>query len=306
MSRPVVKPTDTRQAAEIISFGRGRFRPRARLIRTIGAELISSEIVAVLELVRNSYDADARRVQIRFASPHVPEEASLEILDDGHGMSQEVLLGPWLEPATDFKVSGGPSPHGGERSPRGRRRLGSKGVGRFAAQRLGRHLMVRTSTGRRPTALEADFDWNRLDRGDRYLDQLTIPWREVRSRSGRWHGTSLLIESLRDRWVPARFDRLRLALSRLLGPGLGANPFAIGLAIDGSVEQIRPAIDQLPPMYAIRGKVTSGGRARITYTDIFGVEEHWERSVLWPSAGQTSGSFAFRINAWDLDREALG
>lgn len=306
MPRQAVKRAETRPTAEIISFGRGRFRPRARLIRTIGAELISSEIVAVLELVRNSYDADARRVQIRFGSPHLPEEASLEILDDGHGMSQEVLLGPWLEPATDFKAVRGSGPHGGERSPRGRRRLGSKGVGRFAAQRLGRQLMVRTSTGSRPTMLEADFDWDRLDRGDKYLDQLTVPWREVRSRSGRWHGTSLAIGSLRDRWVPARFDRLRLALSRLLGPGLGANPFAIELAVDGSAEQIRPAIDQLPPMYAIRGTVRTGGSADITYSDIFGIEEHWERSVLWPSAGQTCGSFEFRVNAWDLDREALG
>lgn len=306
MPQRAVKRTETRQTAEIISFGRGRFRPRARLIRTIGAELISSEIVAVLELVRNSYDADARRVRIRFGSPHLPEEACLEILDDGHGMSQDVLLGPWLEPATDFKISGGSAPHGGERSPRGRRRLGSKGVGRFAAQRLGRQLTVRTSNGQQPTVLEADFDWDHLDRGDRYLDQLTVPWREVRSRSGRWHGTSLAIGSLRDRWVPARFDRLRLALSRLLGPGLGANPFAIELAIDGSVEQVRPAIDQLPPMYAIRGHVSAAGRAGITYCDIFGIEEHWERSVLWPSAGQTCGAFEFRINAWDLDREALG
>jgi signal transduction histidine kinase len=306
MPQRAAKRNETRPAAEIVSFGRGRFRPRARLIRTIGAELISSEIVAVLELVRNSYDADARRVLVRFGSPHLPEEASLEILDDGHGMAQEVLLGPWLEPATDFKVSGGSHTHGGERSPRGRRRLGSKGVGRFAAQRLGRRLMVQTSNGRQPTVLEADFDWDRLDRGDKYLDQLTVPWREIRSRSGRWHGTSLSIGLLRDRWIPARFDRLRLALSRLLGPGLGTNPFAIELDIDGSVEQIRPAIDQLPAMYTIRGDVGIGGSASVTYSDIFGVQEGWERSVLWPSAGQTCGAFKFRVNAWDLDREALG
>ena len=58
-------------------------------------------------------------------------------------MTHDVLLGPWLEPATDFKAPGH-APHGGERSPRGRRRLGSKGVGRFAAQRLGGQLLVRT------------------------------------------------------------------------------------------------------------------------------------------------------------------
>src|SRR5262249_7935800 len=111
---------------------------------------------------------------------------------------------------------------------------------------------------------------------------------------------------LRDRWTPARFDRLRLALSRLLGHGLGANAFSIDLVIDGSEEHIRPAIDQLPPMYGIKGEVKNTGRAFILYTDILGAKEKWERSVLWPTAGQTCGSFSFRVNAWDLDREALG
>src|SRR5688572_5211408 len=109
MPRQVNSQAEPRRAADIVAFGRGRFRPRARLIRTIGAELISSEIVAVLELVRNSYDADARVVKIRFTSPHLAEEASLEIVDDGHGMAQDVLLGPWLEPATDFKAVAGTS-----------------------------------------------------------------------------------------------------------------------------------------------------------------------------------------------------
>src|SRR5689334_11154046 len=93
-----------RTPARVVSFGNGRFRPRARLIRTIGAELISSEMVAVLELVRNSYDADAGKVEIRFTDPHVPGHAIIEISDDGHGMSRDVLLGPWLEPATDHKA----------------------------------------------------------------------------------------------------------------------------------------------------------------------------------------------------------
>ena len=127
-----------------IAEGRGRIRPRARLLRTIGAELISSEVVAVIELVRNSYDADATKVALVFGSPEDPNLANLELRDNGHGMTREILLGPWLEPATDHKSSGGGGPTGGERSPRGRRRLGSKGVGRFAAQRLGTQLELRT------------------------------------------------------------------------------------------------------------------------------------------------------------------
>jgi signal transduction histidine kinase len=294
----------SRKKPVLISSGRGRFRPRARLIRTIGAELISSEIVAIIELVRNSYDADASKVQIRFTRPHLPEQAGIEIADDGHGMTREVLLGPWLEPATDFKDPGGLDPNGGERSPGGRRRLGSKGVGRFAAQRLGGHLLVRSSAGARAT-LEAEFDWGHLDRADQYLDQLTIPWREVRSHPATWCGTSLVITALRDRWTPARFERLRLALARLLGPRHAGDRFSVELVIDGQADKIRPAIEAIPAMYSVRGKVGNDGRARIHYRDIFGIKEQWNRTVLWPAAGQTSGPFTFRISAWDLDRVAL-
>jgi hypothetical protein len=40
-------------------------RPRARLVLTIGRDLISSETVALTELVKNSFDADAGYVLIR-------------------------------------------------------------------------------------------------------------------------------------------------------------------------------------------------------------------------------------------------
>jgi signal transduction histidine kinase len=297
-------PQRSRKKPVLISSGHGRFRPRARLIRTIGAELISSETVAIIELVRNSYDADARKVQIRFMNPHLPDQAGMEITDDGHGMTREVLLGPWLEPATDFKETGASGPHGGEWSPGGRRRLGSKGVGRFAAQRLGGHLLVRTSAGSGAT-LEAEFNWGQLDRADRYLDQLTIPWRELRSLRAGWRGTSLAITSLRDRWTLARFERLRLALARLLGPRLAGDLFSIELIIDGQIEKVRPAIGSLRAMYSVRGEVGTDGRARIRYQDMFGIKEVWTRTVLWPASGQTCGPFTFRISAWDLEREAL-
>jgi len=287
----------------VIASGDGRIRPRARLIRTIGAELISSEIVAVLELVRNSYDADARKIEIRFDNPQRPEEATLTIRDDGHGMTREVFLGPWLEPATDHKSSGGEGLFSGERSPRGRRRLGSKGVGRFATQRLGEHLLVSSKSKASNGVFEANFDWNILDNSDSYLDELIIPWREIQAEKSRWHGTDLHISKLRDNWAEERFERLRLALSRLLGPGLG-DAFRIDLVVNGIKEEIKPFIDSLPAMYSIDGSVLNDGTCAINYRDITGKIEHWQRSVLWPMA-EACGPFKFRISSWDLDREAL-
>ena len=287
----------------IVSSGVGRIRPRARLIRTIGAELISSEVVAILELVRNSYDADAGRVDIRFSDPHHPDRATLEILDNGHGMTEEILLGPWLEPATNYKSQGSKGSMAGERSPAGRRRLGSKGVGRFAAQRLGHRLLVRSRVIGAPVEIETNLDWDVLDNADQYLDDLTIPWRSVDASNQNWHGTSLLITQLKDAWTEERFDRLRLALSRLLGPGLTDN-FQIFLVINGIAEEVKPFLDSLPAMYSIEGHVHEGGLAKITYHDIAGTSESWERMVVWPLFA-TCGPFQFRVNSWDLDKDAV-
>jgi hypothetical protein len=296
---------NSRGPERITASGKGRLRPRARLIRTIGAELISSEVVAILELVRNSYDADATLVQLIFRNAYA-EGAELEIVDDGHGMSREMLLGPWLEPATAFKTGGSGDPMAGDRSPLGRRRLGSKGVGRFATQRLGRHLFLRTAQGAF-TELHAEFDWISLDRADAFLDELRIPWREVRTPlRRRWKGTSLLISGLREIWTGERFDRLRLALSRLLGPGLGADPpFRIELVTNDIRESIEPALEGLTPMYAVAGEVRSSGLAVLMYTDLSGVTEQWERSVQWPPVGVACGPFSFEVKAWDLDKPAL-
>lgn len=289
---------------DAVAEGKGRIRPRARLLRTIGAELISSELVAVIELVRNSYDADATLVELVFNDPENPESAKLEIRDDGHGMSRDILLGPWLEPATDHKSSEGNGTTGGERSPQGRRRLGSKGVGRFAAQRLGTELELRTRAEDSITELSAWFDWSTLEEGT-YLDEVRIPWREHQPAHIEGHGTHLLISDLRDRWTPDRFDKLKLGLSRLISPTIDED-FRIEITINGAHEEIRSAVDLDEAMYSVEGEVEEGGHCTIRYSDLNGDREVWERTVLWPAdSHETCGPFSFRIAAWDLDSDAL-
>lgn len=294
-----------KKQASPLAAGTGRLRPRARLLRTIGAELISSEIVAVIELVRNCYDADATRVEVRFENAHDRDMTTLQIWDDGHGMTRDIVLGPWLEPATDFKAAGTRGTRAGATSPGGRQRLGSKGVGRFAAQRLGAHLRLRTRSSGAEVELRADFDWTSLEGANGYLDEVEVPWSE-HTAAPDFKGTLLHMTSLRDEWEPERFDRLKLALSRLVGPGFENDTFEIHLIVDGVAERVRPMAELIRPMYALWGEVSEGGTCILHYQDLnLDEPEEWHRQVSWPSRGLVAGPLTFRINAWDLDRPTL-
>jgi hypothetical protein len=117
-----------------LQSGLVEFRPRARLLKLIGAELISDEVLAVIELVKNAHDADASAVSIEFRGV-ASGDGCITLRDDGHGMGLDILLGQWMEPASTSKTR-----DGARLTKRGRRMLGEKGVGRFAADKLARTL----------------------------------------------------------------------------------------------------------------------------------------------------------------------
>jgi HSP90 family molecular chaperone len=146
--------------------GTQALRPRARILRTFGNELTSSETVAVIELVKNAYDADATRVLIRFQGPLEIGQGRIEVMDNGHGMSLETIQSTWMEPATLFRKRQ-------QRSEQySRRVLGEKGIGRFAASRLANTLEVVTRRAGEEREIRALFDWSQFDDESRYLDEV--------------------------------------------------------------------------------------------------------------------------------------
>ena len=110
-----------------------KFRPKARLISTIGSEIIKDNYATIIELVKNSYDADANRVDISFC--FLNDNFVIKICDDGVGMSKETIFEKWLVPATDDKLLN-------KVSSKGRKVQGRKGIGRFSAGVLGDKLTM--------------------------------------------------------------------------------------------------------------------------------------------------------------------
>jgi len=145
--------------------------------------------VALLELIKNAYDADASICSVKFDGQHV------EIIDDGHGMTEQEFLDNWMQIATPDKQ------RANESRDYHRTVTGSKGIGRFAVRFLGRHLRLETVASSKisgeKTLLVVDFDWEKIDAAN-YLHTFEIPY-EVRTvSSNQKSGTRLIVDKLRD------------------------------------------------------------------------------------------------------------
>jgi anti-sigma regulatory factor (Ser/Thr protein kinase) len=110
-----------------------KFKPRARLLLQLGDQLIKNESIALVELVKNSYDADANIVSIYMENVDDPKKGVIIIEDDGYGMSADTVENVWLEPGSDFKTQ---KIKKLEVSPKYKRLpIGEKGIGRFGVQK---------------------------------------------------------------------------------------------------------------------------------------------------------------------------
>lgn len=191
---------------------RMKFRPRARIIRTIGDQLISGPEAAVIELVKNAYDADASKVVIKFIPPLRPGEGRITVQDNGHGMTLSDIQDKWMEPATSSKLSIRRSPG------RGRMMMGSKGIGRFAAAKLGERLVVRSVSnraGERREIIVGEIDWAVFS-GETYLEDVSIGLLTQLSKEAT--GTEIEILGLTEAWSREKLERLLLELRRLISP----------------------------------------------------------------------------------------
>lgn len=145
-----------------------KIRPAARLIHTIGSDLIGDSYAALVELVKNSYDADATKVDIVFKYTKIDNENALmiSIKDDGHGMDFDTVINKWLVPATNDKLKR-------KVSKKGTRTLqGRKGIGRFAASILGQEMTLST-VDENGEKSETVIDW-RIFKTDDYLENIEI------------------------------------------------------------------------------------------------------------------------------------
>ncbi|WHI44649.1 ATP-binding protein [Microbulbifer sp. TRSA001] len=172
------------------------FRPRARIMELLGEQLIKNHTLALFELIKNSYDADASNVSLLLLN--IDEDGGeIEIQDDGDGMDFNTVTNIWMEPAHGHK---GESRAKGIRTEKGRLPIGEKGVGRFAVHRLGTQIELVTRA-KDSAEVHVKINWSDLEQ-HKYLDEAKIDIKERVPETflGDSHGTRITISNLKQKW----------------------------------------------------------------------------------------------------------
>lgn len=172
------------------------FRPRARIMELLGEQLIKNHTLALFELIKNSYDADAGKVSLLLLNID-EDDGAIEVQDDGVGMDFGTVTNIWMEPAHGHK---GESRAKGIRTGKGRLPVGEKGVGRFAVHRLGTEIELVTKAEGAPEVY-VKINWLDLERHN-YLDEalVQINEREPEVFIEGNTGTRITISGLKQKW----------------------------------------------------------------------------------------------------------
>jgi signal transduction histidine kinase len=187
------------------------FSVDSALLSELGEKLVETVHIALVELVKNSYDADATEVVIKFRFQK-KKGHEIYVIDNGTGMSFREVRNYWMRIATTVKQA--------NRISRlyGRPKTGSKGIGRFCARRLGSHLQLITTAhvkNGRFEKTEVTFPWKRFKAGTEVTSIKCSG--SSKTIDDRKTGTTLVIsDSVKDEWKERGYKYLKRQLAILV------------------------------------------------------------------------------------------
>ncbi|HHX6450600.1 TPA: ATP-binding protein [Pseudomonas aeruginosa] len=219
------------------------FKISSHLKSVIGRDLITDDFVAIFELVKNSFDANASEVDIYFGDDQIT------IVDNGKGMSESDIKNKWLFVAYSAKSDGTEDSPAADTDYREniqhRRYAGSKGVGRFSCDRLGSKLFLQSRKSKTGDVQQLIVNWLNFEESakENFID---IPVQHGVAKSFQSdasidhpnHGTILEITDLRSSWPRESIKELKASLAKLINPfGATTEGFTINIHAPAELER---------------------------------------------------------------------
>jgi len=205
------------------------FKPRSRILLQLGDQLIRNESIALLELIKNSYDADASVAKIIIKNVGNSEEGEVIIEDDGCGMTPKIIKNVWMEPGSDYKEQ---IIKQLKRTPKfGRLPLGEKGIGRFAIHKLGNIIELITRAEGHPEVY-LKIDWSIFEKSG-YLDEFSV---EIIERDPILYknttGTRIIVKKLKKLWSRGMVRDVYRSVNSFCSPFDSPDSFRVTFDID--------------------------------------------------------------------------
>lgn len=312
-----------------------KIRPAGKHLLTVGRDLIQDKYAAIIELVKNAYDADSSSVDIKFSVVKESDSGNSEINsssimkiiieDNGHGMSRETVITKWLVPSTDDKLAR-------KESPNGRRMQGRKGIGRYSASILGSDLFMETvtETGEYTTVF---LDWTDFTTAE-YLDDVEVLVETT--TSDKLPGTILTITATNsdfEDWDENEANKLEYELKKLISPverevnkDLDNLDFIISLQYENfwieDEYNIKKPIKPFPILdlydYKISGNIMKNGLGKLVFHNQKSLDSQVESLDYFFRPGITKsdeerneyyptncGDLHFDIRVYDRDKDSI-
>ncbi|MCP4350319.1 MAG: ATP-binding protein [Desulfobacterales bacterium] len=200
-----------------------QFKISSALKNIIGRDLITDDLIAVFELIKNSFDAYAKNVEIIFT------KSKLVIKDDGKGMEYDDLINKWLfvaysaksEGIEDVDLKGKEFQDYRDKIKPRQYYAGAKGVGRFSCDRLGSKLILYTKSPAKNAPInKLIVDWDDFEKDTR-KEFVSVKVKHETVRDIQYsleNGTILEISGIRDKWKRDKILKLKHSLGKLINP----------------------------------------------------------------------------------------
>jgi len=277
-----------------------RFRFKGKIARLLGRESVSNAVVALSELVKNSYDADANEVAVFFEGIKT-DKARIRIIDDGTGMSYADFKERWMVVGTDYKER--------ERiTPSGRRMIGEKGIGRFAVERLSRRVEILSSVKGEKSRLRVLIDWDKYESEGSFFDTVENKVFLEPKEDKDDHGFELILTGLRDSWDEPALLNFKRQMSMLVPPEvLGKKSFSISVQtpdfprLSGEIESIIFS----EAFYTLTATLESSGKVNYQIVDRKGHETEEVAVTEKTKCGTVKFTLYFYPRGFGKDERAL-
>jgi signal transduction histidine kinase len=251
--------------------GEENFTVDTHLFRELGEFLVGRDSTALVELIKNAYDADAVQIYVHAEDLETPSRARIIVRDDGLGMTQDQFRAGFLRIASRVKETGD------RRSLRYKRRFtGAKGIGRLAAHKLARHLEIH-SVSNDPKSeelierIEATIDWDKVEKGNTLAD---IPTDAIflegaaPTRTSK-PGTTITLSRLRRKWTARDLVKFVTESQATTPPPILVDELPRYVLLE-------PALFKVPRKESVRGGTRRDPGWTLHLTGDFDVgEAHW-------------------------------